>query len=345
MADRAPPPFLNDPSALVIVDWSWWLNKAFALDGSDGMTSCVVGWLTALLAYHPAHVCIALDAPGLTFRHRMEHPTDSSWRYKAHRDPKPDDFYLLSRRCTELAELHGIPALWADGFEADDVIATVVRKARAAGYRIWICSADKDLAGLVEDDAAYGILVGLWDNAEATVRGPQQVFDKLGIWPAQVADMLAIAGDAGDNVPGVPGLGRGRAAALLEKFVTLENALATTPADVADLSAQIKSTKKESQKAANGEREQIAAIGQRLLKERQIAKYHQALIEHAEVARFSRLLTALDCDAPLDVPWEELPTGGFHASALRAKYESLGYTRKAAQVPEFRKRPPWAIGL
>src|SRR5689334_19878710 len=96
MHERMPPPFIGDPSALVIVDWSWWLNKAFRLQGVDGMTSCVVGWLTTLLSYDPAHLCIALDTHGPTFRHRMHHPYDPEWRYKANRDPKPDDFYSIS---------------------------------------------------------------------------------------------------------------------------------------------------------------------------------------------------------------------------------------------------------
>jgi 5'-3' exonuclease len=338
------PPFCDDPAALVIVDWSWWLNKAFRVAGLDGMTSTVVGWLCALLSYDPAHVAMALDSHGPTFRHRMMHPRDPGWRYKGNRDPRPADFYTLSSTCTELAELHAIPALWAEGFEADDVMATATRKARAAGYRVWLCTADKDLHGLTESSLRGEIDVGVWDNVTGEVRGPRDVEDKFGVTPEQIADLLAIAGDSGDSVPGVPGIGTGWAASLLRRFSTMNAALSTPPEDGAVLARDIKAASKAIKSGPVDERGAVERIRDDLKSRKSIARYHRLLHEHEDLARFSRDLTALDCDAPIRIPWEDLPMGGFDAAELRKRYLSLGFSRKADQVERFPKRQPWAIG-
>jgi 5'-3' exonuclease len=338
------PPFCNDPSALVVVDWSWWLNKAFRVAGLDGMTSTVVGWLCALLSYDPAHVAIALDSQGPTFRHRMEHPRDPAWRYKSGRDPKPADFFTLSRTCTDLAELHAIPALWAEGFEADDVIATVTRQARAAGYRVWICSADKDLHGLTEAGLRGDVDVGMWDNVTGETRGPVETRAKFGVEPVQIADLLAIAGDAGDSVPGVPGMGPGAASLLLRKFGSLEQALGESVESVEILDAQIKAAGKAIKSGPEKERPLVTQLREQMKERKRLAKCHGLLVEHAEIARFSRALTSLDCDAPIRVPWDDLPMGGFDAVELRKRYLSLGFSRKAEQVERFPKRQPWAVG-
>lgn len=337
-------PFTDDPAALVVVDWSWWLNKAFRVAGVDGMTSTVIGWLCALLSYDPAHVAIALDSHGPTFRHRMVHPFDPDWRYKSGRDPKPDEFYIIGQRCTELAELHAIPALWAEGYEADDVIATLTRQARGAGYRVWICAADKDLHGLTESSASGDIDVGVWDNVTGETRGPIDVRAKFGVDPPQIADFLAIAGDSGDSVPGVPGLGPGLAAELLRRFGSLEGALSQPPEDVGALSGQIKAADKAMKTGPESERATVQAIREDMKVRRRLARHHATLVEHADVARFSRALTSLDCDAPIRVPWDDLPMGGFNAAELRKRYLSLGFNRKAEQVAHFPKRAPWAIG-
>lgn len=338
------PPFAGDPAALVIVDWSWWLNKAFRVAGLDGMTSTVVGWLCALLSYEPAHAAIALDSHGPTFRHRMAHPRDPAWRYKGNRDPKPADFHSVSRTCTDLAELHAIPALWAEGFEADDVIATATRAARAAGYRVWLCTSDKDLHGLTESSLRGEIEVGVWDNVTGETRGPRDVEEKFGVAPEQIADLLAIAGDSGDSVPGVPGVGTGYAASLLRRFGTMNAALSDPPDDCAELALQIKEAAKAIKSGPVAERDEVERIREDLKARKGLARYHRLLHEHEDLARFSRDLTSLDCDAPIRMPWEELPTGGYDAVELRKRYLSLGFTRKAEQVERFPKRQPWAIG-
>ncbi|MEK9724868.1 MAG: 5'-3' exonuclease H3TH domain-containing protein [Rhodospirillaceae bacterium] len=348
LISRTAPPWLDDESALVIVDWSWWLNKAFRIGGIDGMTSSVIGWLTShVLADHPAHLALALDATGETHRHRREHPTDPGWRYKAGRDPKPADFYTIAERCTQIAELHAIPVLWADRYEADDVIATATAKARAAGYRVWICSADKDLHALVSDDPKSGVTVGTWDNFEGTWRGPEEVRTHYGVEPAQMADFLAIWGDSGDNIPGAEGLGKIAAADILRAWGDLESALAApvyTPENFAAAEGHAKALAKRIKITSDPDaRAKLEAERAEVMRVRKLAKAHHVLVQHADLVRFSRTLTALDCDAPVRMPWNDLPVGGFHAAELRQRYLDLGYTQKAQQVPSFPKRAPWCV--
>jgi protein Xni len=335
------PPFAGDPSALVIVDLSWWIHKAWAL-ADVNMLSMLVGWLcNGLLAYEPAHVVAALDSPGQTFRHRMQHPTDPDWKYKGHRPPKSEEFYAISRRFIELVELHAIPCLWADDYEGDDVAATITVRAREAGYRVWNCSADKDLAALVDADPKAGIVSGLWDNFTNVYRGPVEVFESYGVKPHQITDWLAIAGDSVDCVPGVDGLGLGKAADLLAQFVTLDAALARAPwthDEVKRCEAKVKELAKAAKTSdeAKAERDGWMHL-------KRVAGYHATLHASADLARFSRHLTALDCDAPIDVPWHDLPVGGFDVAGLSRRYTAIGYTRKLAQVEPFRKPAPWSI--
>lgn len=348
-----PPPWERDPSALVILDWSWILNRAMHGDqGIDGMLAVVVGMLCRILAYEPAHLALALDSPGETWRHRKAHPTDPEWRYKAGRAPKPPEFGSITRRATEIAELHAIPCLWADAYEADDVIATAVRQARAAGYRVWIATHDKDLHHLVDADERSGLTVGIWtpfDRDPWHWRGPDAVREAFGVGPAQIADWLAIAGDASDGVPGVGnGLGPTRAAAILREYGTLAAALDApvwSSTKTAEIEAEIKTLAKiGSRREVPGLAEDAArARRAALMESKRVAGWHLTLKAHADVARWCRELTALDCDAPVDVPFEEIPVGGYDVEGLRAAYTKLGFTRLAAQVPRRAKRAPWRL--
>jgi 5'-3' exonuclease len=287
----------------------------------------------------------------------MVHPTDPDWRYKGDRPPKPDDFYAVCTKATEIAEMHAIPCLWAEGREADDVIATVVAQARAMGYRAWIATCDKDIHGLCEADARSGVTVGTWDPFLRSWRGPAEVRAKWGVEPRQMADLLAIAGDPGDGVPGVDGLGMGKAAAILRICGTLDAALNGPPMPDAALDAEIRGmerartvAQREGQSGAvlssliKGLRSQVTSAWASLSRAEQGARRDIIkLQEHAEIARFSRDLTALDCDAPVDVPWEQTPIGGFDVEALRKRYVEIGYVRKASEVPGFPKREAWEL--
>jgi DNA polymerase I len=133
--------------------------------------------------------------------------------YKANRPAPPAPLVSQLEPCREAAEAIGARTFIAEGYEADDLIATLVRKLATPAV---IVSGDKDLAQLVTDDVA------LLDAAREERYGPREVIDKFGVRPDQIADMLALAGDATDNIPGVKGIGRKTAAKLLREFGTLE---------------------------------------------------------------------------------------------------------------------------
>lgn len=331
-------PFAGDPSAFVVVDWSWWLNKAFRIGGVDGMASLVVGWLTGLLGQRPAHIAIALDSAGETFRHRMQHPTDPEWRYKGGREAKPDDFYALSERLTEIARLHRIPAFWVEGLEADDCLATAALRGAAAGLRVYMLTPDKDLEALVADDPDGSAAVRRWTPATGReaeqLIGPKEVFVRWGVAPSQLPDLLAIASDTVDAIPGVRGLGVKKAAAIIRTFGGLFGALAPPPWSTAEIEA--------GRLLANSLNKTGDALGYKsTLAKVAVEKDRAKLVASGEVAMFSRELVRLREDAPIDWRPEELPIGGFDAERLRKVYTDLGFSRLARDVAHYPKRPPF----
>jgi len=165
-----------------------------------------------------SHVALVIDASGDTETFRSElYP-----EYKAHREPPPEDFDGQVERCLELARLMRIPVLAEARVEADDVIATVVRSVRRdhPNVAIRIASKDKDLAQLLDSST---VLYDVQTGAELTAEG---LFDSKGVRPEHVVDMLALMGDAVDNVPGIPGIGPKTAAQLVVQYGSIEGVLA-----------------------------------------------------------------------------------------------------------------------
>jgi len=126
-------------------------------------------------------------------------------------------------RCEELVRAYNVPVYQRDGMEADDLIASVTKRALAAGLGVVIVSSDKDLMQLVHDDDAR---VVLWDTMKDKVFGPREVEEKWGVKPSMLHDLLALVGDTSDNVPGVPGVGPKTATDLLSQFGTLDGVYA-----------------------------------------------------------------------------------------------------------------------
>jgi DNA polymerase-1 len=171
----------------------------------------VASMLLKLLREHePRRVIVAMDSKGRSFR------KDLFEAYKANRPPAPPDLQQQMVRVREMAEAWGMSPIEAPGFEADDVIATLVTQARDKGLRVVIVSADKDLLQLVGPD------VVMYDTMRNKVFGADETREKLGVEPGQVRDLLALMGDSSDNVPGVPSVGQKTAAKLLADYGSFE---------------------------------------------------------------------------------------------------------------------------
>jgi DNA polymerase-1 len=221
-AGQSAPPI--GPHAAIIDGHAQFFRAYYAIRGglssqiTGEPTNLVFGFLSMLFSYirsqKPSELVVVIDAAGdkETFRSEI-YP-----EYKAHRDPAPVDFHPQVERCLEALRLMGIPVLGIEGVEADDVIATLVSRLRAAhpSMRIRMVSRDKDLGQLVD---AHTTLFDAQKNGDI---GLEQLFDSKGVRPEQVVDLLALMGDSADNVPGVPGVGPKTAAALLAEHGSIE---------------------------------------------------------------------------------------------------------------------------
>jgi len=217
MPTTLPPP--GDPKALYVLDLSGYVFRAYhavaPLSNSKGeptfATLGVTNMLHALVRNQRPHLlAVAMDSVKPTFRHEMY------TEYKANRPPAPPDLAVQMARCRQVAEAYAIPVLQSEGVEADDLLATCVAEARKRGLFTVICSGDKDLLQLVDDD------VIMWDAMRSRIFGAAEVKEKWGVAPNRVRDLLALMGDSSDNVPGVAHVGEKTAVKLLTEFDTLD---------------------------------------------------------------------------------------------------------------------------
>lgn len=184
---------------------------------TDGFnTGAIFGFVKmvrkALEDVKPTHVAVAFEG-GPTFRNEL-YP-----EYKANRAAAPDELKAQVEPVKEVARAMGIPVLEVPGAEADDVIATLSRRAEDFD-EVVILSGDKDLMQLVGDRVR--MLVPKSGVSEVEELGPDEVRGKMNVAPGQIRDLLALAGDSSDNVPGVPGVGNKTAAKLLAEFGSLD---------------------------------------------------------------------------------------------------------------------------
>lgn len=217
MPTTLPPP--GDPKALYVLDLSGYVFRAYhavaPLSNSKGeptfATLGVTNMLHALVRNQRPHLlAVAMDSVRPTFRHELYA------EYKANRPPAPPDLAVQMARCRQVAEAYAIPVLQCEGVEADDLLATCVAEARKRGLFTVICSGDKDLLQLVDDD------VIMWDAMRSRIFGAAEVKEKWGVAPNRVRDLLALMGDSSDNVPGVAHVGEKTAVKLLTEFDTLD---------------------------------------------------------------------------------------------------------------------------
>jgi 5'-3' exonuclease len=206
---------------LYLVDASLYIFRAWhsmpdEFRGADGWpTNAVHGFARFLLELldraRPQHIAIAFDeALDSCFRNTL-YPA-----YKANRDPAPEELKRQFGHCRALCAALGLSVLGHREYEADDLIGSACIGARTQGFRSVIVSADKDLSQLLGDHDEQ------WDFARGQRWGADGVPARHGVQARQIADYLALTGDAVDNIPGVPGIGSKTAAALLAHFDTLD---------------------------------------------------------------------------------------------------------------------------
>jgi DNA polymerase I len=246
----------------------------------------------------PAYMAVAFDGRrALSYRSRL-YPA-----YKANREPAPVDLALQMERCRELCRYLGIAAFVDGEYEADDLIGTLATLMRAAGVRSAYITRDKDLAQLMRDGDLF------WDFGARSQFGYHDIERYFGVVPERFADYLALTGDDVDNIPGVPGVGRRSAAALMKAFASLDELYADL-AGVARLPVR-----------------GAAALGARLE-------------AHRESVYLARSLTRIACDLSLGVEREALRRQQPDTRALAALYDRLGFgpflrrqAERLAQLP------------
>lgn len=211
--------FLLDGHALVYRAHYAFITRPL-MNSKGWNVSCISGFTRVLLDVlkreKPTHIAVSFDLPTPTFRH-IEFP-----EYKANRDSQPEDISFGLPYIKQILRGMRIPIVTADGYEADDVIGTLAKKAEKEGFQVFMMTPDKDYAQLVSPNVFLYKPAKSGNDAE--VWGEKEVLEHWNIRRVeQVIDMLGLQGDAVDNIPGIPGIGPKTAAILLEKYDSVEN--------------------------------------------------------------------------------------------------------------------------
>ncbi len=294
--------FLLDGMALAYRAHFAFVNSR--LKNSEGIaTGPVLGFANTLSRMldieKPTHIAVAWDTHAPTFRHVLDES------YKAQRPPQPDELRTGIPLIKEMVEKWGIKNIEKDGFEADDLIGTIANGANADDVDVFLVTPDKDFMQLVHDHVK--MLKPDNKNGGFDIIDREGVMDYFGVYPEQVIDVLAIIGDASDNIPGVPGIGKKGAPKLINEFGSLENLL---------------------EKAGT-----IKAKRQR-----------ETLLENAEMAMHAKTMVTIKVDIPDVLEWEELEWKGPDRKELgvffkRMEFKTLsrkflGEEQQPVNVPE-----------
>ena len=199
----------------------------------------------------PQYIAIAFDTKGITFRHK------SFKEYKANRKSMPDNLQTQIPLLDKVIEAYGISTFSIDGFEADDVMGTIVNKLTKQNIETILVTKDKDMEQLIGDN------VKMFDVKKNSFFDLEKFNEKWGIKPLQIIEILALAGDSSDNVPGVPGIGYKTALKLVKEWECIERILENTD--------KIKANKTK-----------------------------ESLIKYADQARLSKFLVTIDQNVPIE---------------------------------------------
>ena len=275
--------FLLDAYALIYRAY-YALIRAPRMTSRGFNTSAIFGFVNTLEEVlnkqQPSHIAVCFDPSGPTFRH------EASPEYKAQRDMQPADITLSLPYIKDIIKAYGIPAIEIPGYEADDVIGTLSHIAEKEGYITYMMTPDKDYGQLVTDRVL--MFKPSLRGSEMEIRGPEEICERYGIKsPQQVVDILALEGDAVDNIPGCPGVGEKTAMKLISEWGTVENLLGNT----------------DSLKGA----------------------LQRKIVDNAEQIRFSKFLATIKTDVPVDIPIDNLRRGDIDLNTLTGIYTELEF--------------------
>lgn len=177
-------------------------------------TSALFGYanylIRLILEAKPTHLAVVKDLAGPTFRH------DFYPDYKAQRKPMPEELVEQIPRIDQFIHTLNLPCLSKPGYEADDLLATLALQGKKQGYKVFLCTKDKDLMQIVDEDICLFELGTQYEPSQYI--GPVEVEKKYGVPPQYIGDLLALMGDSSDNIPGVPKVGQKTAQALITQF-------------------------------------------------------------------------------------------------------------------------------
>ncbi len=279
---------------VILVDGHSFCYRAFyairELRNSKGQpTNAVYGFITMLEKLikdiDPDGVAVTFDMKGPTFRHKRYD------QYKIQRPPMPEDLVPQIPIIKEVVEAMNIPVFEKEGYEADDVIATIAKKLEATGHEAYIVTGDKDALQLVNKKIRV-----LNPQKENLIYDEAGVKKRFGVGPKQVVEIMALMGDASDNIPGVPGIGDKTASKLIVEFGSLEGVL-----------------------------KNISKIKGDKLKEN--------LETYKDQARLSRELAEIDTQVPIDVSVEKLKRREPNTEKLAAIYQELEFRTLLKNLP------------
>ena len=287
------PPSEHSTPRLFLLDAMSYIFRAYhalpRLSNRQGMaTQAVYGlhnMLRKLLSeYQPEHVAAAFDLEGPTFRH------ESFPDYKANRVEMPDDLVQQLPYIRTLLDAMRIPVVAHPGYEADDVIGTLARQAAERGLDVLIVTSDKDMMQLV------GGRVAMIDPMKQDrLYDRERVIEKMGVAPEQVPDLMALQGDAVDNIPGAPGIGEKGARELIQKYGRVEACL--------DHAAEVPRK-----------------------------TYRESLANHREQILLSKQLATIDTRVPVELRPEEVARREPDPAKLRELFLQLGFTSLLREV-------------
>ncbi len=281
------------PKTVYLIDGTAYIHRAYhairSLSNSKGFpTNAVFGFARMLIKLmddkHPEFAAMFFDSRGPTFRHDM-YPD-----YKANRPPMNDDMAVQIPYIKELTAGFNIPVFELPGYEADDLIGTVAKRSAAEGFDVVMVTGDKDFMQLITGR------ITIWDPMKDEAINRETVFAKHGLEPPQMLDVLGLAGDASDNIPGVPGIGPKTAVTLLQTFGSMD-----------------------------GIYEHMDRITSKIQKEK--------LTAHKEQAFLSRELARINTNSPIDIDVSSFRVIGPDNAKLAKIFQKLEFRQLQKNFP------------